>query len=193
MNATRLGLVAALLAAGCTPDIANDPVITRVIAIYDPAATTPVLPLPNDLALDAATGLLVVPNNDGDSAAQRDFNVYLSGLDGFPTSATPTLSFSAAVDASTLTATNVRVLDMTNANLVSELPGAQLDWNASTFTLTIKGLTFQRARVYGVAVLGSAAQGLKGQAGEEVVGSPTFALLRASRPLVTCTDLGSVE
>jgi hypothetical protein len=192
MNATRLGLVAVLL-AGCTPDIANDPVISRVIAVYDPAAATPVLPLPNDLALDAATGLLSVPDGDRDSPAQKEFNAYLRGLDGFPTSATPSLTFSGPLDSASITATSVRVLDLTNPNLVSELPGAQLEWNATTLTLTVRGLTFQRARIYGVAVLGSAAQGLKGQSGEEVIGSPTFALLRASRSLVTCTDLGSVD
>lgn len=184
---------AALLAAACTPEIANDPVAARVIAIYEPAAATPVLPLPNDLALDAASGLLTVPDGEGDSAAQKDFNAYLRTLDGFPTSATPSLTFSGPLDPKTLTAANIRVLDLTDPAAVTELSGLRLDWSESALTLSIRDLKLSRARTYAVAVLGSAAGGLTGPGGEEVVGSATFALLRARRPLVTCSDLASVE
>lgn len=192
MKALRSAALA-LLAASCTPEIASDPVPQRVIALYEPAAATPVLPLPNDLALDAATGQLAVPDGERDSAAQKEFNAYLRSLDGFPTTATPTLSFSGPLDAATVSATSVKVLDMTDPAAVKELPGATLEWDAATLTLSVRGLGYARARVYGVAVLGSAAGGLKGAAGEEVVGSPAFALLRARRPLVTCSDLASVE
>lgn len=192
MNAFRPAALA-LLAASCTPQIAEDPVPQRVIALYEPAAATPVLPLPNDLALDAATGLLAVPDGERDTAAQRELNAWLRTLDGFPTTATPSLTFSGPLDASSVSPTSVRVLDMTDPAAVKELPGARLEWDAASLTLAVRGLAFARARVYGVAVLGSAARGLAGASGEEVVGSPTFALVRARRPLVTCTDLASVS
>src|SRR5205814_7188025 len=95
--------VLALTLGACTPDVPQDAVPARVVAIFDPTAQpAPVVPLPNDLAVDAATGLLALPDLPDQTAAEKAFNRYLRTLDGFPTAATATLNFSALLDASTV-------------------------------------------------------------------------------------------
>ena len=74
-----------LLAGACAPDIARNPPPAVIVVEFDPGATVPVVPTPNDLAKDPSTGLIVVPPTPGESAAQREFEVgYLETLDGFP-------------------------------------------------------------------------------------------------------------
>lgn len=69
-----------------------------MVALFDPSAATPVVPRPNDLAIDPATGLLQLPDAVGASLAQQDFNAWLRTLDGFPTAAPATITFSGKLD-----------------------------------------------------------------------------------------------
>lgn len=161
------------------------------MALYDPAADVPVLPLPNDLVLDGQSGLLAVP--EGKTAAEEEFNVWLRTLDGFPESAAPGIEFSNGLQPSTVNAESVRVIDLSNPEAPSELPNPMPTFDAAKKRLVV-GMKFQRGKRYAVAVVGrNAPGGLVGQNGEEVVGSPAFVLLRSKKSLVTCKDLSASD
>ena len=66
------------------------------------------------IALDPATGLLRVPVASNATLAQNDFNAWLRTLDGSPTAAQATITFSAGLDAMSVKPEGVRVLDITS-------------------------------------------------------------------------------
>ena len=100
-----------LVACGSPMPIAKAPV---VVAEFDPAATEPVLPLPNVLALNPDTNLIEVTDPADANDAELAFNAWLRTLDGFPLSSVATLDFSAAVDPATVTKSTVQVFDVTS-------------------------------------------------------------------------------
>lgn len=184
-------LCVTLWALGCAPEIPRDEVPLRVTALFDPAASPSVVPLPNDLARDPVTGLLTgVPDAPTASPAQAEFNAWLRTLDGFPTSAAATVTFDRALDPASVKPEAVRVLDVTDEVKPVEVSARTTAWAADLKRLSIS-FPSARGHRYLVAVLGSAAGGLKGSGGEDVIGSPAFVLLRAKKTLVTCADLGS--
>ncbi|MFL5320395.1 MAG: hypothetical protein ACJ790_12115, partial [Myxococcaceae bacterium] len=175
-----------LLAASCAPDIPRDEPGQFVVAQFDPAAIVPVVPTPNDLAIDPVTGLVALPDAPNATAAEKEFNKYLRTLDGFPTAATATATFDGDLDPATVTTEHVRVFDATDAT-AKELTPTEVKWDAASKAITVKA-PWERARTYVIALVGGD-NGLRGASGLRVVGSPTFVLARASKPLVTCTDL----
>src|SRR6266540_2940741 len=91
---------------GCAADLETPPTPPpSLVAVFDPLASpAPLIPLPNDLAKTGGDGVhLNVPDGPNDSPAQKDFNHYLNSLDGFPSSTPGSFSFSAPVNAATLT------------------------------------------------------------------------------------------
>ena len=92
--------------AACQPDIESQTTPKTVVAQFDPEASPPVVPLPNDLARDPATRLLAIPDVPGASPAQLEFNAYLRTLDGFPQASPVSASFSDAIDAASLKPSN---------------------------------------------------------------------------------------
>src|SRR5437762_625231 len=116
----------ALLALGCEPTVNPPPgLAASITARFDPLGQPAVVPLPNDLALMGGNGFLNVPDQPGDSAAQKAFNAYLRSLTGFPSSSGVSASFSGAVDPAsvkTQTATtpgSLIVIDTSTATPVS--------------------------------------------------------------------------
>lgn len=159
-----------------------------VVAEYDPSAAVPVVPRPNDLAL-YRTGLVDVADAEGVPEAEVQFNRYLRTLDGFPSSATASCTFSGPLDPATVQAA-ARVLDVTDPSAPIELSStASYEESKRRLKVTAR---FGRERSYAVALLAGAG-GLKGAGGEEVVGAPTFSLLRAKKPLATCSDLAAAD
>src|SRR3954468_23079015 len=114
----RSTLVLAALAAGCEPPVAS-PVTTPVtVALFDPLATPPVVPTPNDLAFTGGDGMhLNVPDLPTDSPAQRRFNAYLNTLNGFPTASNASASFTAPIDPATVNTGSVLVFDLTSGTM----------------------------------------------------------------------------
>lgn len=103
---TNEGLYAAASALGLDR---QDIALTWSFTIDDTAqvefdlSRSPVrIPVPNDLALNPTSGLVEMPADPTASAAQREFNEYLSTLDGFPPSSTARLDFTAALDPTTV-------------------------------------------------------------------------------------------
>ncbi|MHB8873345.1 MAG: hypothetical protein ACYC8T_06630 [Myxococcaceae bacterium] len=194
----KLLLLAALasVAVACAPAIDQVDPPAVVIARFDPSLTPPLVPTPNDLATDPATGLLAVPVPATATDADLEFAAYLNTLDGFPAGATATVTFDGAIDAATVSAASVMVLDLDDgAKPVDGLTRAYLDapHAAAAGTISVKppATGWKAGARYAVAVVGGDS-GLKGAAGTQVVGSITWALLRSEHSLVTdCPDLAS--
>ena len=188
--------------AACSPDIpvSADTSSKYVVAEFDPANN--VIPLPNDLAfLDPATGKpdvrLHAPVTGG-SDAQNEFNRdYLNLLDGFPMESTASVQFSKPIDLGSLSLVtglaaggNFAIFDITD--LSSPLPVTAVNFSQSGGPNGTQFLNFApktgywtRGHHYSVVVLGGTS-GLKGAAGETVTGSPTWALVASTQPIVTC-------
>jgi len=99
IHAAAEAAIFALLAAGCEPTVNPPPALAESItARFDPLGNPPVVPTPNDLALMGGNGFLNVPDQPGDSDAQKAFNAYLRTLTGFPASSAATASFTGAID-----------------------------------------------------------------------------------------------
>jgi hypothetical protein len=72
-----------------------------------------VVPSPNDLATNPATGLLAVPIPASATGADKEFYAYLNTLNGIPTTAGAATTFDGELNASTVTASTVKVFDVT--------------------------------------------------------------------------------
>jgi hypothetical protein len=177
-----------LLLSGCMPDViepANPPVVT---AVFDPTASPPAVPLPNDLAFRGGDGVhLAIVDQPTDSPAQRDFNAYLRTLDGFPTASTASAAFSAPLDPASI-AGAVLVID-TQTGMRVEGITTTLSRDGKRIIVT-PGARWLPAHRYAVLVMGGRdPAGVRGANGELTVASPTFFLLRSPNPLLArCID-----
>jgi hypothetical protein len=189
---SAVGLAAVL--AACSPDISQVPQTPQVVINFDPAASPAVVPQPNNLAIDATTGLINVPPNVGDTPTQTAFNqTYLDTLDGFPMESPVTVTTSGDLKASTL-ATGVLVLDITNPAVpapVAVVPSYISngpDGGGGTLSITgpLPGGVWQRGHTFAVAVIGGSQPGaVTGAAGEPVTGSTTWALVASTSNCTT--------
>lgn len=189
-------LVAATLAvAACSPSIPNTPPTPVIVARFDPSGTPSVVPSPNDLATNPATGLLAVPIPADASGADKAFYGWLNTLDGFPAAAGASTTFDGKLDAASVVAgTSVRVfdLDASNAAVTTTVAYADRDDEAAPGVISVAAPAggWTSGHRYAVAVIGGAS-GVKGADGRPVVGSATWSFLRLEHSLVTCDDLTS--
>lgn len=193
----RLLVAATLALAACSPDIPNTPPTAVITARFDPSGTPSVVPSPNDLATNPATGLLAVPIPAGASGADKAFYGWLNTLDGFPAAAGASTTFDGKLDAASVVAgTSVRVfdLDASNAAVTTTVAYADRDDEAAPGIISVAAPTggWTSGHRYAVAVLGGA-NGVKGADGRPVVGSATWSFLRLEHSLVTCDDLTSAD
>ena len=191
-----LPLLALVLAApaACAPDIAEDPAPTSdaITVQFDPGATVPVVPLPNDLAIDPVTKKVNAPTLPTDSAAQAQFTKeYLNTLDGFPFESTASALVSGELNPATVTAANVLVFDVTDPAKPAPVVAAPTYANKTVSIAPPTG-GWTRAHRYAVAFIGGP-NGLRGANNQAVVGSQTWGLVSTRNSLVTCTDLASPD
>ncbi len=199
-----LALAAAF--AACSPDIPIGPDNSTkyVEAEFDPAHS--VIPLPNDLVFLDASGqpdvLLHAPETGG-TDAQNEFNRdYLNLLDGFPMESTASMLFAKPIDPASIqlflppAGGNLAVFDITDT--ANPLPVSAVNVTtaaaangAMALNILPKSGFWTRGHHYAVMVLGGA-NGIKGaSSGQTVTGSPTWALVISSTPLVTCDTNGN--
>jgi hypothetical protein len=198
--------ILALLGA-CAPDIQQDPAPSTdvVIVNFDPAHTDPatgepdaIVPLPNDLArADTTTGQILPgakihvptpPSSRPYPDAQKEFDKnYLETLDGFPYESTASVTTSGDLKPDTVNNKTVLAFDITTPampTLVTIVPA----FANKTITIPPPVGNWQRKHTYAIAVLGGA-NGVRGAAGQAVIGSQVWALVSSRNPLVTCPDL----
>ena len=182
--------IACLSWFACTPSIKNEPAPDLIIARFDPSAVPAVVPSPNDLATDPATGLLAVPIAENASAIDREFYTYLNTLNGFPLSATASTSFTGLLDAATVNASSVRVFNVTDG-LTDVTPSAitYVDTGDAAVPARINVSPpaggWKPGNQYAIAVIGGGS-GVKGGDGRKVVSSATWAFIRSEKSLLTC-------
>lgn len=178
----------ALGSAACAPEVQPPEVNSAdlVVAQFDPGAVPPVVPTPNDLAINQKTGLVEAPIDPASPPAQQEFTRdYLNTLDGFPTSAVASTAI-ADVDPATLSASNVLLVDLRpDLHLPTVTPLLGYDTSKGLLTVTPPTSGWPKGGRYAVAVIGGA-NGVKGNGGKMLVASPAWALLRSPSPLVTC-------
>ncbi|MBK7862304.1 MAG: hypothetical protein IPJ65_27595 [Archangiaceae bacterium] len=201
MNRRMAIFAATALFCACDPKIDKVEPEAVVVADFDPSAETPVVPTPNDLAADPATGILNITPPPTASDVDKAFYDYLNGLDGFPASASASTTFSGALDPTRATSTAaVHVYDITdNFAKVTVAPVyTETTVDAVTkgrITIPPPATGWVPGHRYAVGLVAGEA-GLKGSSdngGRPVVGSATWSFLRLEKTLVTCSDLSSPD
>jgi hypothetical protein len=189
----KLLLVGALTlgAASCTPEIAQDAAPDVVVADFNPAGSPAVVPTPNDLAIDPATGLVNAPIDPNAPAAQQEFTRdYLNTLNGFPVSVTASTKIP-NLDKSTVNTNSVRFIDLLKGTPIATpdvTPTIAYDDDTDQLVIAPPATGWPKGGRYAVALIGGA-NGLKGTGGRPVVGSSVWQLASLEKPLVTCEDL----
>jgi hypothetical protein len=179
-------------AASCTPDVNNDPVPEALE--FDTEASPPRVPQPTGLVVNPLTGhidfaLAGTPLPDdcskpsSFSPAECEFNRYLETLDGFPTVSPASAPATAELDASTLTpGENVVVVAMRDPKAVPNVAAAFDDASRSIALRPLPSWSLGETYFVGIRAYRN---GVRATSGKEVVGSPTFALLKEDASL-TC-------
>jgi hypothetical protein len=195
-----------VLLGACAPDIQQDPAPSTdvVIVEFDPAHTDPatgeadaIVPKPNDLARADANGQILPgnkihvpppPSSRPYPDAQKEFDQqYLQTLDGFPYESTATVTTTGDLDPASVNPMTIIAFDITNPAMPKPVTIAPSFAN-KTITIPPPAGNWTRAHTYAVVAIGGA-NGLKGAAGQAVIGSQTWALVSSRNPLVTCPDL----
>ncbi len=193
----HLTLAAVALLLACDPKIAQEEPVTVITARFDPSVSPAVVPTPNDLATDPATGRLAVPKPDTATGADVAFIDYLNSLNGFPTSAGAAATFSGDLVATSVTDKSVRVFDVTAGYAVVPTAITYSDADVgdakSTVAISAPDGGWVPGHSYAVGLL-TGATGLEGKDGVKVSASATWTLLRSDKPLVLgCTDTSSPD
>jgi hypothetical protein len=181
----------ALGASACDPDIAKDAAPTNpvVVAEFDPSASPPVVPSPNDLAI--VNGLVNAPVNPAAPAAEQEFTRdYVNTLNGFPASITVSTTVK-NLDPTTVDETTVKILDLYAGTPLSRPVPADIliGYNPDTDRINILAPSgWPKGGRYAVALVGGP-NGLKTMEGNPVIPSATWAFASSQEPLVTCEDL----
>ena len=110
-----------ILLGACTPDIAEEaPPGPAIVVLFDPVAACPppgappLVPKPNDLAIDPVTKKIVVPPCATDSPAEKELNEkYLGSLEAFPFESTATVGVSGDLKPESVNPKNVLAFDVT--------------------------------------------------------------------------------
>jgi hypothetical protein len=191
-GATLIGL----LAAGCEPKVDPPPSANAVVARFDPLGTPPVVPTPNDLALQGGNGFLNVADQPTDSAAQKAFNAYLRTLTGFPASSAAAASFSGKLDLATVTlqtaskAGSLVVVDTTSGALLgADQLVTSLSADGTGLSVSAKSRWTPGHR-YALMLFGNVDPvAVKGDGGKTVLAAPVFFFLSSPTPvLARCAD-----
>ncbi|MFP2910585.1 hypothetical protein ACLESD_37210 [Pyxidicoccus sp. 3LFB2] len=187
-----LGAIA-LGAAACDPDIAKDAAPTNpvVVAEFDPSGSPAVVPSPNDLALNSATGLVNAPINPAAPAAEQEFTRdYVNTLNGFPTSISASTTVK-DLDPRSVDTDSVKVIDLYEGTPLSRpVPrDVVIAYNEDTDRINVIAPSgWPKGGRFAVVLIGGE-NGLKSTAGDKVIPSATWAFASSPEPLVTCQDL----
>ena len=182
MNTLRkcIALWASIALGACqNTDVRTPPDV--IFANFDPTASPPNVPTPNDLARDPTTGKITVPLGPNASAAEQELATYLESLDAFPPASHATATFTATL--APPPASGVVILDLTAQMPVS---GAQVTIDGQRLSIIAPGGAWTGGHTYAVAVTSA----VHGADGRPVVASPAFFFARSTKPLSNCTAPG---
>ncbi len=166
------------------------PVADVPTALFNPGAQPPQVPLPNDLAINAETGLVNAPIDPSAPAAQQEFTRdYLNTLDGFPVTAAGSARIvGRGLNGATVTEETVRVLNLADP---MNPPDVTVSYDDATDQIVVTPPTGGWTKGARYAVVLTTA--IKGDNGVSLAASDAWALARSSETLVDCEDLASAE
>jgi len=177
------GLVVMLLVLiGCAPatHLESDetqPIEQFTTAIFDPAAG--IIPFPNDLLIDPATGKNAIPNPDG-----LDLIDAVNSLSGFSTVAPVSFYLDGAPDNSTLNADTIKFLDITagSPDFGQEVPFAVMGFDPTTGAVSLSPIWPLKPHHKYVVVV---TKGVKDTSGKSIEPDKVFYLLERENSLIT--------
>ena len=165
-------------------------VATNAEMLFNPATLQ--VPLPNDLAINPATGLVNAPIDPSAPAAQQEFTrTYLNTLNGFPGQSPGTTTIiNGDADPSTVNASTVLVLDLNGDPLpdggAAPVP-AQIGYIPAQHEIIVNPPeadgAWKKGHKYAVIVVGGP-DGVKTTDGKEIGPTDAFALARSPHSLV---------
>jgi hypothetical protein len=176
-RALCLASVVCFTSAGCSLDLDPPPLLIQ--ARFDPAAR--VLPMPNDMVRDFQANVLALPIPDDLSPAEKELRGWLNQQDGFPSTFTSTMSFSAPVDDQTIDKQTLQVWRWGDTPVELEVTH-ELDKDGMQLSILPPELGWDRGRTYMVVVRGGK-DGVHGEHREEVVADAAFWFLRSKQKL----------
>ncbi|WP_164012628.1 hypothetical protein [Pyxidicoccus trucidator] len=183
----------ALGAAACDPEIAKDaaPTSPVVVAEFDPSGSPAVVPSPNDLALNSATGLVNAPVNPAAPAAEQEFTRdFVNTLNGFPASISASTTVK-DLDPLSVDTDSVKIIDLYEGTPLSRpVPrDVVIGYNEDTDRINVIAPTgWPKGGRFAVVILGGEG-GIQAKAGGKVIPSATWAFASSPDALVTCEDL----
>ena len=152
---------------------------------FDPGAVVPIVPTPNDLAKDSASGKLGIPALPTDSAAQIELNRdYLGHLTGFPHESSAEVLLSGDLNPDSVTSKTVLALDLAKGGAPVPI-NAKYDPDKKAISIPPPLGGWNRGHLYAMALVGGET-GLRGANNEAVIGSETWLLVSNRTPLVRC-------
>ncbi len=170
-----------LVLIGCAPanhleSNEEQPIEHFTTAIFDPAAG--IIPFPNDLLIDPATGKNNLPNPQG-----LDLVDAVNSLSGFSTVAPVSFYLDGAPDTSTLNSNNIKFLDITPGaqEFGSEIPYAVLGFDQASGAVSLSPVWPLKPHHRYVVVV---TKGVKDTNGKSIEPDKVFYLLERANPLV---------
>lgn len=177
------GLVVMLLVLiGCAPanhleSDESQPIEHFTTAVFNPAAG--IIPFPNDLLIDPATGKNAIPNPNG-----LDLIDAVNSLSGFSTVAPVSFYLDGAPDGSTLNSDTIKFLDITagNPDFGHEVPFAVMGFDSATGAVSLSPVWPLKPHHKYVVVV---TKGVKDSHGKSIEPDKVFYLLERENSLVT--------
>lgn len=161
--------------------------------LFDPAASPPRVPTPNDLAIDPVTKKVKAPIDPASSAAQQEFTAdYLNSLNGFPVSAVAEAKIlGGPLEPDSVNEMTVRLVQLKGTD---DDRDAVISYDAAANSIKVAppAGNWGKGRTFAIAILGGD-EGVQRQGGGTVAPSDAWALARSQASLVTCDDLASAD
>ncbi len=172
------GVMAVLLAGlwACSPATHTEadesqPLPPVTTALFDPTAS--IIPFPNDLLINPATGLVNIPNPDG-----LDAIASVNSLDGFSTTSAMTFYLDGAPKADTINSDTIKVIDLITQ---SEVAVTFMPFDPATGSVSMVPVSPLPSR-HKIAVV--VTKGVQDTNGNSVEPSQVFYLMRSANSLI---------
>lgn len=199
LTAASLFAIGLTTLSSCVADVPQSTSEQGVVALFNPAATPPVVPAPTDLVRVGGKLQIPVDPAEAENGALATFNNYLRGLDGFPPDSTASTTFSGAIDPASLDEGVVIFDATTNTVLTAPAAVAKLEPSSGNTELVITTQSrWRNGHTYFVGLFSwqdsGTLRGVRTADGKAVLTDTAFALLRSQTPLYArCQDAANPD